>query len=954
MASYNDNNNIRRYIPNVVLKNALNDKNLLNVIHVNIKSLVAKIDNLKLYISKTNVHVILVSETWLDEDLTDQMVHIPGYKLYRHDRKKLNDRGNDMRGGGVAVFVKCGLSVKIITKSAETDKIEFLFLELKTNHNTVMLGCVYFPYASVSKFQPLKNALNTFAGSYEHIIIGGDFNVDLLEHNMYLTKSFKNIVSNYDLDFVNKCYPTRIDPVTGRGSLLDIFILPKEKIQNYCKFGQISIPGSSDHDLIYISYKINLNVDPVYFTFRDFKNCDIESLLSETSSLPWSNIFQINHIDDKINYFNELVSYLYEKYVPTKTQRKRDDFVPYFSNNVKLLANQGDAAYNKWKSTKNPDDFNQFKILRNKVNLLIRQAKKSFICSNLNSSLPSKTFWSNANKLGLGSSKKQIENDLDFDVNIVNQKFTSSSIPNSQNNFQFVPNSSNNSFSFRNVSNDEVFSAINKIKSNAIGYDGISTRFLKLILPVILPIITHLFNFILTTGSFPMAWKIAKIIPKQKKSNPTIDDLRPISILSSISKSFELILSEQIYLYLNTFNLLFKYQSGFRKNHSTTSSLLEIVDQICTALDKKHIFILLLLDFSKAFDSINHNILFKKLNTQFNFDISSIKLLQNYLSNRTQFVSISEKISSLLPVICGVPQGSVLGPLLFSLFINDLFRCLSHCHCRLYAEDSQIFKSGPISQLVTLINKVNLDLKSIENWSNINCLKLNPLKSQAMIIYKRAISIDNLPKIKLGNSIIEYTDKAKNLGIMFSSPFLWHDHISLIATKIYPILRRLWKFSYFLDFWTKKKLIVSLVLPHFLYSCVVFAGLREGEFHRLNVMFNDCTRFVANRKRCDHISDLSKTLLDCTFSNFLDFKVVTNFKKILNGFLPNYLFEKITFGRSTRNKNVIVPKHFDKTRELSFFVHGSKLWNALPNAIKNESSNNKFLNLTWNHFKNLS
>jgi len=364
--------------------------------------------------------------------------------------------------------------------------------------------------------------------------------------------------------------------------------------------------------------------------------------------------------------------------------------------------------------------------------------------------------------------------------------------------------------------------------------------------------------------------------------------------------------------------------------------------------------ILLFLDFSKAFDSINHNLLLKKLNIQFYFDCSSIKLLKNYLANRTQYVSMGEQISSSLHTSCGVPQGSVLGPLLFSLYINDIYKSLSYSECRLFADDVQVYLSGYVHNLRNLVGKMNDDLDAISYWSKENYLKINPSKSQAMLIYKQKIITDSLPKIKLNDTVINFVDKAKNLGIMFSSTFTWYDQINMLATRIYPILRKLWKLSPFLSEWAKKKLIIALVLPHYMYCCEVFTGMNVTKLNKLNVMFNDCTRFVCNRKRSYHISDVSKLILGCTFNNYLKFRRIVFFKKILNKTVPDYLVGKITLGRSIRNRTVIIPSHNSSVRHLSYFIATAKLWNTLPNTIKSEASFRKFVILLRNYFNQQS
>jgi len=297
-------------------------------------------------------HVGMISETWLSSEIDDSMVHIPGFKLFRLDRKKLNEKGNDKRGGGVAIYVKCGLGVKIIDQSSEKDDIEFLLLELKTNHVSTLLGTVYFPYSTAVKLTPLKSSLTNLVSYFENIIIGGDFNIDLLDQNDYLQKIFLSSMKSIALDVVNKTCHTRVDPVTARASLLDLFLIPTEKFSCLHTFGQISLPGSSDHDLIYMSFNTSFNITPSKFTYRDYKNCNLNLLMRDSLTIPWSNLFHLNSVDEKVNFLNQMILDIFNKHVPLRTCNKKLDYISYYSEDITQLANDRDAAYQIWKSTK--------------------------------------------------------------------------------------------------------------------------------------------------------------------------------------------------------------------------------------------------------------------------------------------------------------------------------------------------------------------------------------------------------------------------------------------------------------------------------------------------------------------------------------------------------------------------------------------------------------------------
>ena len=302
-------------------------------------------------------------------------------------------------------------------------------------------------------------------------------------------------------------------------------------------------------------------------------------------------------------------------------------------------------------------------------------------------------------------------------------------------------------------------------------------------------------------------------------------------------------------------------QSGYKKKHSTITALLKITDDLKNALDKSKFNVLVLLDFSKAFDSIVHEILYQKLRSRFSFDTLSIKLITSYLCNRKQFVCTSNDCySEMRTVNRGVPQGSILGPLLFSLYINDLPDVLSNSSCHMYADDCQIYCSGDINSLRETISNINLDIGKIVQWSKENYLNLNASKTQSIVICNRNSTIDNMRKInvidhvQIENVKIDYVNEVKNLGIVFDSHLSWESQAKCVYQKVNFSLHSLIDQNRFLDFETKVKLVKSLVLPIITYGDLLFSMASKEALERLNKSYNACIRFIFNLKKYDHIS----------------------------------------------------------------------------------------------------
>lgn len=394
-------------------------------------------------------------------------------------------------------------------------------------------------------------------------------------------------------------------------------------------------------------------------------------------------------------------------------------------------------------------------------------------------------------------------------------------------------------FHFNLVSEDEVKRAIFSIKSSAIGLDKINLKFIKIILPYFLESITHFFNFCISNSVFPSVWKIAKVIPISKIKTPSeLKDFRPISILPCLSKAFEIIVKNQIIMHLDSNNLNENYQSGFRTNHSTTTALLNICDDIRRNIDKKEGTLLVLLDFSSAFISVDHIILLTKLFQKYKFSFLALKLIKSYLSDRSQAVFVNNEISNFQNLFLGVPQGSVLGPLFFSIFINDIIEVILNSKSHLFADDLQIYINTNFKNIELSIKRINDDLKSISLWSQQNRIKLNPKKSQAIFIYNKSIETSSFSPIVIDNVVIPFCEKVKDLGMIINKSMSWDDHIAHFSKKIIYSLRSLWNVTRFASVNLRKKLFIAFVFPLFLYCDIVMYGMSKGCERKIQMLFN--------------------------------------------------------------------------------------------------------------------
>jgi hypothetical protein len=569
----------------------------------------------------------------------------------------------------------------------------------------------------------------------------------------------------------------------------------------------------------------------------------------------------------------------------------------------------------------------------------------------LSPDLPVKTLWRNLDSIGLRDRENASVN---VDPNRLNEYFSSVNTgptpltrpPSTGSVFDFP------AFSFRCVTPKEVFDSIYHIKSDSVGLDGVPLKFVKLVIGSVLPLITYIFNSSITSGSFPTEWRISKIIPVAKIPDPLEPkDYRPISILPSLSKALELVMRDQIVDYIESHNLLSPYQSGFRTGHSTVTALLNITDDIYRDLDEGLFVALVLLDFSKAFDTVNHALLCQKLRTFFNFSSNAISFIESYLTFRVQCVGVDGLFSEFLPVISGVPQGSVLGPLLFSLFINDLCRVVHFARYHAYADDFQLYSGGCYGDVSNCILRLNGDLERVYRWSLDNGLVLNGSKTQAIIFSRSMGRLPNpLPELTLGGEAIAYSACVKNLGVFMDDRLTWRNHVDHVRKNVNFVLSRLWHFADVTPVETRRRLVQSLAIPLFLYCDVVFSQSSADVNRRLNITYNSCARYIYGISRYQSISEYSRRIIGVSYDTLMDLRKCMMIYRVLNGQAPGYLCDRVRRARSTRTMNLIIPNYNTTHRSASFFVQGANKWNNVPPVIKVSPSVASFRESFLSHF----
>lgn len=409
--------------------------------------------------------------------------------------------------------------------------------------------------------------------------------------------------------------------------------------------------------------------------------------------------------------------------------------------------------------------------------------------------------------------------------------------------------------------------------------------------------------------------------------------------MSGLSKAFERIVKKQICTYVNENRLLSPHQSGYRPAHSTKTAMLKVIDDIGVVLDEGNAVIMILLDYSKAFDTIAHSNLCQKLSSKFGFTEPAVDLIRSYLSNRHQAVFHNGILSSFLPIVSGVPQGSVLGPILFSLYINDLPSVIRHCEVHMFADDVQLYFYCHNLNVGQISSMINTDLKNLFNWSKTNSLQLNASKTNALhISHSGNISEQDYPELILGNERIAFVEHATSLGVIIDSKFDWSKHLLKQCGKIYAALRSLRCWASWLNSDTKLKVFKSYILPHFIAMDFLLPSASAAVIDRIRIALNCCVRFVYNLNRFARVTHLQKSLLGYSFYNFAKARVCIIIHKLLKSRTPEYLYSKLHYFRGMRLRKLVIPRHRTSHYAKTFFIRGVVYWNELPQEIIHENS----------------
>uniref|UniRef100_A0A3P9IXQ6 Reverse transcriptase domain-containing protein n=1 Tax=Oryzias latipes TaxID=8090 RepID=A0A3P9IXQ6_ORYLA len=630
------------------------------------------------------------------------------------------------------------------TSMAKKFELLALDLEISNSLHITLVGCYRAPSADGSALPSLMELLSSL--KYNEVVIIGDLNWNWLQPVSDDFKSYCDCLNLFQL--VND--PTRPNPkFPEKSSLIDLILTNSPS-----KYSTAAVFANdiSDHCIIAISRNTKMpKTKPHIIIKRNVKQFCEQSFCQELYEFDWHTMMEIDNVETAWSYFHNEFTKILDRHAPIRHYKVKGRNNPWFSSDLANQLHERNVAWAKARHSDNASDWLAFRKLRNACTTAIRNVKSDHFLKNTTENLnnPSK-FWKivkslNENNSGIELPSSIMKNTcnitdktemlLCFNEHFVSSGSLFNSIKHSAE-YSLPVNHEDltHNFSFSLFTTSEVSKALKLLDpTKSAGPDDLEPYFIKAAADSIALPLTYLFNLSLSTNTIPHAWKSAYVLPLLKGGDPTnLNNYRPISKLPILAKVLEGLISVQLKEFLISNNILSPSQSGFRKQHSTTTAALKVLNDISESLDDKRHCAALFIDLSKAFDTVDHTVLKNKLRS-IGLSEHSVGWFANYLSDRTQCVKVQNQKSKFLKVSAGVPQGSILGPLLFTIYINDLDKgIIDNMH--LYADDTILYTSALSVELA--ISKLQSAFNQLQNTFYHLKLVLNSNKTKYMLFSK--------------------------------------------------------------------------------------------------------------------------------------------------------------------------------------------------------------------------
>ena len=785
-------------------------------------------DEINRLLEQQDLDVLCVTETWLSKPIQNRILVFPGYTIARKDRPSQSGPGQrgTARGGGVAVIYRQDLTASVLPIPT-AGPCETLWLNISGGgRRSATVGVVYrAPSTAVaSAIGDLHDQLRYALGYGKPVYCLGDTNINLLRQDAPGVRQYKTALDELGLtQLVNE--PTHLEPSL---SLIDHII---SNVPNQSATVLIS-NQIADHLTVTVRAKLRRQGRrPSPFKTRSWRKVNWDAVCLNLLQSDWSSIYSMDSVDEKVAAFLTRWWEVMDAHCPLKTVTPRRPRCPWIEDNdeLKKLMRERDSAFLAWQRSRAVEHKCAYRRLRNHVKVRLLQCKRDFLSAHMLSDR--RSFWRNISEFALrpagGANKASCVLSTE-QADAFNRHFAAvgpniaaelaasgpSRLP------ARPPCVTSAGLRLLPATLPELSLALRKLSSSrAVGHDGVPLHAIRSCFPVIGPHLLNIVNASIKQCYFPLSWKLATVVPLHKSGDKDIpNNFRPISLLPVISKLCEKVVCMQLSSYLTTNHLLANSQYAYRAAHSTEDALIDVIEWMSRRIDEGNVVTLTSIDLSRAFDSVDHNILIDKL-CWYGIDPSWFR---SYLVGRQQVVRGG---SLSLPLSHGVPQGSLIGPILFSIFTNDLPSHLPHGRLISYADDTQLLDSAHTDDLSTLKKRQENTLIAVQSYLTSNSLKMNPGKTTLLLVGTPQ-NLKKVPSFHLdvAGHTLTPSPFVKMLGVTVDSTLSWETHISNVVKKCNSILLCLYKIRHHLTPDVRKLLIQCHVFPHILYCLSVWGG----------------------------------------------------------------------------------------------------------------------------------
>ena len=922
-------------LPSTIVLN----ENSVNIMHLNVRGLINKQDSLSRLLTtlggKNKVSIVSLNETWLRPE-TISKINISGYNYVGKCRE-------GRKGGGVGILLSNELHYREFSDHLpKLPTIEYICIEVLMKNRPIMLLSLYRPpnQSITESISNIKKLLGLLENKNKDLVICSDHNLDLLKMSSHLkTMEFVESLSTHNL------YPTITKPTRlmhASATLIDNIFVGKENYNNYKSM--LILDDLSDHLPCLLSLN-NLELEkkhPELIWKRSLNEKKIKRIEAKLQGFDWKEILENKSCEDTFNIFHDSLMNTMDECVPEKPVRKKTPKVnqPWVTSGLKRCIKKQRELYKSYlEASANGEKRESYKKYKACLQRVIRNCKRSYysdLCEKHKSN--TKQLWEIMNKilnrvnnktniidcLEINNIKcydaREIANELGKHFSNIGKLYANKTKRSEKEIDHYISKIDQNSKTmFLNPTNQiEVGKVIDRLKNkHSSGHDNISNCLIKRLKDVIVLPLTIIINKSLQEGHFPSRMKTAEVIPLHKgKERSNKNNYRPISLLLTISKVLEKIVYTHTYTFMEKTSQFYEGQYGFRTKHSCENAVQNLLSDIVKGESLNKITKVIYLDLSKAFDTLSHPILFQKL-YKYGIRGKTLEWYRNYLSERSMTVkcatsSIQTVYSDTFAVDYGVPQGSCLEPLLFSIFTNDISKHLIHTKCILFADDTTIYMSHKNENFLNWC--IEEDLKVINDWFKANLLTLNLDKTVSMMFRPKKFAGHN-SAASTGGSIyidgiaIPEVKETKFLGIWLDNRLSWNAHLSKLFIKLKRNLNLLRISKHSLNSHAKKCLYYAQIFSHLSYGLTTWGNMISNRsLTKLQKIQNKCYKLIFGSEATEKNYHSSKIL---RISEMIKLANLKHGYKIQYSHLP----ERVLFcSTSDNNDKRLVKEHRYPTR----------------------------------------